>query len=68
MPRRNSALSSGTLGVRVVARGALGTSLMSLSVINRSCSMLAPALTTMNRSADSGVSSALAISRPSRGW
>ena len=49
-------------------RGRSGTSLMSLIVNSRSCSMLAPALTTLNRSADSGVSSALAISRPSRGW
>ena len=68
MPLTNSALSLGSLGVRTVAPGAFATSLMSFMVINRSCSRSAPAFTTMNRSADKGVSIDLAISRPSRGW
>ncbi len=67
MPRRNSLLSSGITGVSVVARGAFGTSFRSLMVSRRSCSMVAPALTTLKKSAESGVSRALAISRPSRG-
>ena len=66
-PRRNRALSSGTRGARVVARTALGTSLMSLRVIHRNWSSLAPALTTLSRSAERGFRSALAISRPWRG-
>ena len=58
----------GDLGGQGRGPGAFGTSLMSLIVMSRSCSRSAPALTTMNRSADSGVNSDLAISRPSRGW
>ena len=68
IPRMYSELSSASSGIRTVAPGALGTSLMSFMANSRSCSRLDPALTTISRSADNGVSSALAISLPSRGW
>ncbi len=67
MPRRNCEFSSGTLGMRVVARAAFGTSLMSFKVIQKNWSSFAPALTTLKRSGASGFSRALATLAPMSG-